>query len=42
MALIEIYGDQWSLAFELTTAVLWIEYLICVVDVMATIDDNVK
>ena len=27
MALIEIYGDKWSLAFELTTAVLWIEII---------------
>ena len=43
MALIEIYGDKWSLAFELTTPnKLWIEYLMCVRGVMATIDNNVK
>ena len=39
MALVEVYGGQRSLAFELTTAVLWMEILIVA---MATMDDQVK
>ena len=30
MALVEVYGGQKSLAFELNTALLWIEILKCV------------
>ena len=40
MALVEVYGGQRSLAFELTTSILWLEILNkCALGAMATIDD---
>ena len=40
MAWIEVYGGQRSLAFELTTAILWVEiHNKCALGTMATMDD---
>ena len=43
MAWIEVYGGDRSLAFELTTAILWVEmHKNCALDAMATMDDYVS
>ena len=43
MAWIEVYGGQRSLAFELTTAILWLEiHNKCALGAMATMDDYVS
>ena len=40
MAWVEVYGGQRSLAFRLTTTILWLEiYNKCVLGAMATMDD---
>ena len=40
MAWVEVYGGQRSLAFELTTAILWLEiHNKCALGAMATMDD---
>ena len=40
MAWVEVYGGQKSLAFELTTAILWVEiHNKCALGAMATMDD---
>ena len=39
MAWVEVYGGQRSVAFELTTAILWLEiHNKCVLGAMATMD----
>ena len=43
MAWIEVYGGQRSLAFELTTAILWVEiHEKCALGAMATMEDYVS
>ena len=40
MAWVEVYGGQRSLAFELTTAILWLEIQNkCALGAMVTMDD---
>ena len=40
MAWVEVYGGQRSLAFELTTAILWLEiHNKCTLGAMTTMDD---
>ena len=44
MAWIEVYGGQRTLAFELTTAIFWVEIHLkeCPLSAMATMDDYVS